>query len=723
MSATSVRETSRTDIEQKFKQSGITVAISNPVLSAMQNAEGMAQAIGNTSDSRMQALGAAAIGLNGYNTYNSLTDKAGNFDADKAQGVSVSISLGSSKSQSNSTNQSDTARGSTVAAGNNVSITATGAGADSNLTVQGSSVTAGNNAILAADNQVKLLAAQNTASQSSTNSSSSGSVGVSFGVGPGGAGPSFNASASKGSGQANGSDTSYTNTQVVAGNTAIVQSGGDTNLKGAVVTANTVRADVGGNLNIESLQDTSTYKSQQSSAGGSVSFGSGDIAGGGISASQSKIDSNFASVGQQSGIKAGDGGFQVSVNNNTDLKGGVIASTQAAVDNSKNSFTTGGTLTTSDIQNSASFNGSAFGVSVDVGTQPGKLGVSGVGVGIGSDKGEASSVTTAGISGIAANTAVRTGDVETGLKPIFDAAKVQREIDAQVAITQAITRETYKLGDEAYRTMFLKSASIYQIVKDEDGNVVLDANGRPAVRELSAEERLNLQPGPDGKVHVANNGIFNDLDAAATYANQHSTADTGPQYLVAFPQAENAISELLVAAYQKYLEGGTFGLTNAGQVNVDLLNTYGATGLELDGHSRGAMTIGNALQVIANQPGAAGSLPGLTIHMYGPAFDVIAADGLLGFVQGRSATGYSTGLDGPVLQYQNHVADPVGGLIGGNAATGGTVPEGSSATREAIRAATGQPITVHNCYGTGPQKCAIFWNAAFPEFLPAIVTK
>ncbi|MFC6282008.1 hemagglutinin repeat-containing protein, partial [Polaromonas aquatica] len=169
------RETSRTDIEQKFKQSGITVAISNPVLSAMQNAEGMAQAIGNTSDSRMQALGAAAIGLNGYNTYNSLTDKAGNFDADKAQGVSVSISLGSSKSQSNSTNQSDTARGSTVAAGNNVSITATGAGADSNLTVQGSSVTAGNNAILAADNQVKLLAAQNTASQSSTNSSSSGS--------------------------------------------------------------------------------------------------------------------------------------------------------------------------------------------------------------------------------------------------------------------------------------------------------------------------------------------------------------------------------------------------------------------------------------------------------------------------------------------------------------------------------------------------------------------
>lgn len=65
----------------------------------------------------------------------------------------------------------------------------------------------------------------------------------------------------------------------------------------------------------------------------------------------------------------------------TNLKGAVIASTQAAVDNNKNTFTAGGTLTTSDIQNSASFNGSAAGISVDVGTQPGKLGVNGVGVG------------------------------------------------------------------------------------------------------------------------------------------------------------------------------------------------------------------------------------------------------------------------------------------------------------------------------------------------------
>ena len=64
-----------------------------------------------------------------------------------------------------------------------------------------------------------------------------------------------------------------------------------------------------------------------------------------------------------------------------------------------------------------------------------------------------------------------------------------------------------------------------------------------------------------------------------------------------------------------------------------------------------------------------------------------------------------------VLQFQNHAADPVGGLIGGgNPPTGGTIPEGSSTVREAVRAATGQPNTTHNCYGNGGEKCKPFWG-------------
>ncbi|SFU80309.1 filamentous hemagglutinin [Polaromonas sp. YR568] len=441
------RETNRYESEEKFKQSGLTISASNAMVSALETGQQMADAASNTSDGRMQALAGAAAAFKGYNTYKGLTDAAGNFDAKAAADISINFSYGSSESQSKSSSQSNNATGSTVAAGNNLTIVATGAGQASNLTARGATLTAGNNVTLLADNQVNLLASQSNASQESSNSSSSSSVTVSYNVISKSVG--FSASASQSEGNSNGADTSYTNTQVTAGNTASIISGGDTNLIGAVVAANTVKANVGGNLNIQSLQDTSTYTSEQSSSGASISVGKGSagggsVTGGGISASESNIDSNYASVVQQSGIKAGDGGFQVAVAGNTDLKGSVIASTQAAVEQGKNSFSTGGTLSISDIQNTASYEGKAMGLSIDVGQQAGKFGVNGVGAGIGSDKGEASSTSSSGISGIAGNTAVRSTDAETGIAKIFDADRVQREVNAQVQITQAFSKEAPK---------------------------------------------------------------------------------------------------------------------------------------------------------------------------------------------------------------------------------------------------------------------------------------
>ena len=63
---------------------------------------------------------------------------------------------------------------------------------------------------------------------------------------------------------------------------------------------------------------------------------------------------------------------------------------------------------------------------------------------MGSAGSNAASTSSAGISGIAGNTAVRTGDAETGIQKIFNADKVQREINAQVAITQAFSKEAPK---------------------------------------------------------------------------------------------------------------------------------------------------------------------------------------------------------------------------------------------------------------------------------------
>ncbi|MCL2459351.1 MAG: hemagglutinin repeat-containing protein, partial [Desulfobulbus sp.] len=471
------RETAQSKTETQFKQTGITIAISNPVVSAIQTAEQMNKASKNTRDGRMKALAAGAAGLSGYNAADAV--KSGQGDtingkdnqiqtgtdadgkaitrdataADKAGGIGISLSVGSSQSSSKTEQASNTASGSTVLAGGNINITATGAGEASNITIQGSDITAGNTVNLIADNDIRLLAAQNTASQHSSNKSSSASVGVSFRVGSSqGNGFMLTVSASGARGNADGSDLVWSNTHVSAGNQVNLQSGGDTQLIGATVTAPQVTADIGGDLLIQSLQDISHYDSKQQSLGGSVSIGFGQM-GGSLSYSQSKIKSDYASVQEQSGIRAGDEGFQINVQGDTTLTGGAITSTQQAIDDDKNRFHTGGELTLSDIQNHASYEASSVGV--NIGAAPnlsGQFTPQGAGAGIGSDSDSDSSVTQAAISGIAGNAEARTGDAETGLNPIFDADKVQKEIDAQVMITREFgAQATQAIKTEADR--------------------------------------------------------------------------------------------------------------------------------------------------------------------------------------------------------------------------------------------------------------------------------
>jgi filamentous hemagglutinin len=289
------------------------------VISAVQTAQQMQQAASQTSDPRMKALAAASTALSTKNAYDAVkagqgtningqdgqiqtgTDAEGKptsrdaTTAEKMGGINISLSFGSNQSESRSTQTSRTAVGSTVSAGGNVSIVASGAGKDSNLTVQGSEISAGNNLLLAADNQVQLLAAQSTSELHGSNSSSSASVGVSFGT----SGLLFNVGGSQGKGKSEGSDLTWTNTHVQAGNTLVLQSGGDTTLKGAVASGKQVIADVGGKLAIESLQDVSTYDSQQQNLGGSLSIGFGAM-GASVSASQNKANSNYQSVTEQS---------------------------------------------------------------------------------------------------------------------------------------------------------------------------------------------------------------------------------------------------------------------------------------------------------------------------------------------------------------------------------------------------------------------------------------
>jgi filamentous hemagglutinin len=222
-------------------------------------------------------------------------------------------------------------------------------------------------------------------------------------------------------------DTTQINSHIRAGSTATIQSGGDMVLNGAVVSGNKVVADVGGDLVIGSQQDTGSFTSHQSSTGGGVSlclpplcYGSSSVS---ASAGKQDIDSHYASVNEQSAIRAGDGGFQVNVKGGTTLNGGAITSTQKAIDDSANAFHSAKGVTTSDIQNSASYKGDGYSISASLGFKAGDQSaeatknlskeqqaaaaakpVNGGSFGVGKDNGSASSVTRSGISGIAGDT-------------------------------------------------------------------------------------------------------------------------------------------------------------------------------------------------------------------------------------------------------------------------------------------------------------------------------
>lgn len=570
------RETSQSVTKTMSKQSGLTLAITGAVVSAIQTAQQMSEAAKDTKDGRMQALAAASTGLAAYNAAQAVksgqgstidgkpnqmpvTDDAGKVvgrDATAAEqmgGVSLVLSIGASKSSSKTTQTSDSAAVSKLTAGRDITITASGAGEASDITLQGVQANAARNLALAAEDEIKLLAARNTANQKSSNQNASGSIGISLGTNTG-----ITVGASVGRGKADGDDLSHTNTRLQAGDTLTLQSGGDTTLRGAVAKAEQVVATVGGDLNIESLQDTSTFDSKQKSLGGSITFGVG--VSGSVSASSSKINSDYASVVEQSGIRAGDGGFQVNVQGDTDLKGGAITSTQKAIDDNKNRFQTGGELTLSNIENKAEYEGESFGINLGAGQNAtGKFMPQGTSAGFGEDGDSASSTTLAAISGIAGNKDARTGDPESGIGKIFDQEKVQKEIDAQVRITQVFGQLASKaVGD--YADSKLKEAQKLR----EQG------------REQDAKE-IESQWGANGSLRLAAHTVIGGLTGGASGAAGAAAGTlTAPAVADALAEAgvDGPLATALTAIASTAAGAAVGGAVGAGTALNEVANNY-----------------------------------------------------------------------------------------------------------------------------------------------------
>ena len=317
------------NMKQTFEQKGLTIAITSPILSALQavqNTIKSAQQTGNSKNNRINAMSAVNTGFDAYragqavgqaqNTLSNVMNGSEGMDSM----VGIQITYGQQKSESKTHTEGKTAAKSQVNAGGKVNIVATGAGKASNITINGSDVSGKQGTFLGADNDINITAAEQNHLERSTNKSSGFNVGVAVKFGNG----------------------------VAAGITV-----GGNRGKGKRVE---VDAD---NLNIKSLQDKSSYDGKQTNISGSVTVGYGFAAGG--SFSKSKINADHASVNEQAGIYAGNEGYDVNVEKHSDLKGALVTSTQTAEKEGKNHFSTG-TITHSDIENYSNHNAKGFGV-------------------------------------------------------------------------------------------------------------------------------------------------------------------------------------------------------------------------------------------------------------------------------------------------------------------------------------------------------------------------
>ncbi|WP_206742798.1 hemagglutinin repeat-containing protein [Aeromonas dhakensis] len=433
--------------EFKSKSGGLTVALTGGAVTALQSAYDTVKTSKESSNDRLVALQGTKAAMNGYQAWQGMQAMANSGGVPDPSFVGIAISVGNQRSQSNSQSSETNALTSELNAGGDITVLAKGdeANGSGDLIVSGSSIK-GQNVTLGAARDLLLKSAVNSSDSSGSNHSSGWNAGVSFGFSQGSAGISIFANMNAAKGKENGDSDRYTETNITAGDILTLKSGRDATLLGAQVSGDKVTADIGRNLTLTSQQDNDHYQSQQSSisAGGSFTFGS-MTASGYVNASRQKINSDFESVVEQTGVFAGKQGFDIRVGEHTQLNGAVLAGSEDA---GKNHLSTG-TLGWNDLVNRAEYKVESQSVGIS-GSGDSTKGFSSIAamtsLGGSNSSGSASSTTFASIGAgdiEIRNTAGQQQDLVSlhrdptqavnGLSPIFDKQKeLERMQEAQL---------------------------------------------------------------------------------------------------------------------------------------------------------------------------------------------------------------------------------------------------------------------------------------------------
>lgn len=365
--------------------------------------------------------------------------------------LNINVSIGSSKYKQRNELNEEQYIGSSIGSKTKVDITANSNDmAKGNIHITGSRVEAPV-VNVSASNNLRMDAGTNTVVQRDDYTSSGWSIGAT--VSPHGSGV-IGLDANVYKGKENALETTKTHTgTVILGKQVNTVSGNNTEIIGSKVIGESVTTKVGHDLKIESLQDTNDYHKISKNKGISVSYGMSGPARVGFDNSRGTTDSHYASVTNQAGIYAGDGGYNVQVNHATTLTGSII---KGSPDKSKNRLSSN-SLTMNDIQNEASYSAktSGYSLSTTKRTKNNPIGITGspkMGIPV---KGSAKSITHSAISEGIIEIAEKESlekinhDTEKALNklaPIFD----KKTVEEKQILLSKISNKGYRLiGDIA----------------------------------------------------------------------------------------------------------------------------------------------------------------------------------------------------------------------------------------------------------------------------------
>ena len=271
--------------------------------------------------------------------------------------ANIHVSVGSSKSRSESRLDSSKYAGGHILSDNGIKLITKPTRTDSGDILAIGETIRGESVELDASRNLSLQAGTNTTTITDKYDSKGWSIGANLSVNGGGL---LGIDANYNKAKENGTTVKTTHSgTVVQGKKVITNSGADTNIVGSKVYGDSIQSQIGSDLTIKSLQDSETYRGEKKNVGFSISTNGTQL--GGVSAeySKGKMTSDYTSVTEQAGLYAGAEGFDITTKGNTKLEGAVIDSKAKA---DKNKLSTN-SLTVKDIKNKAEYKSSNTGLS------------------------------------------------------------------------------------------------------------------------------------------------------------------------------------------------------------------------------------------------------------------------------------------------------------------------------------------------------------------------